>query len=59
MMQGLMIDQYAEDGWDQHRTEHDVDRLKCVAVPHQNCPNVTTTVFKSRIFTGSKFSVLR
>ena len=54
-----MIDQYAEDGCDQHRTEHDVDRFKCVAVPHQNCANVTTTVFKSWTFTGSKFSMLR
>jgi hypothetical protein len=54
-----MIDQYAEDCCGQHRTEHYVDRFKCVAVPHQNCPYVTTTVFKSRTFMGSKFSVLR
>ena len=54
-----MIDQYAEDGCGQHRTEHDVDRFKCVAVPHQNCSNAATTVFELRTFTGSKFSVLR
>ena len=53
-----MIDQYAEDSCGQHRTEHDVDRFKCVAVPHQNRANITTTVFKSRTFTGSKFSML-
>ena len=33
-----VIDQYAEDGCEQRRTEHDVDRLKCVAVPHQTAP---------------------
>jgi hypothetical protein len=54
-----MVDQYAEDGCGQHRTEHDIDRFKCVAVPHQNCPYVTTAVFKSWILTGSKFSMLR
>jgi hypothetical protein len=51
-----MIDQYAEDACTQHRTKHDIHRFKCVAVPHQNCPNVTTTVFKSWTFTGFKFS---
>jgi hypothetical protein len=38
-----LIDQYADDGCDQHRTDRDVDRFNCVAVPHQNCANVTTT----------------
>jgi hypothetical protein len=33
-----MIDQYAEDACAQHRTKHDVDRFKPVAIPHQNCP---------------------
>ena len=33
-----VINQYAEDGCEQRRTEHDVDRLKCVAVPHQTAP---------------------
>jgi hypothetical protein len=26
-----MKDKCAESGWYQHRTEHDVDRFKCVA----------------------------
>ena len=52
-----MIDQYAEDACAQHRTKHDVCRFKRVAIPHQNCPNVTTTVFELWTFTGSKFSV--
>jgi hypothetical protein len=54
-----MVDQYAEGSCGQHRTEHDVDCFKCVAVPHQNRASITTTVFKSRTFTGSKFSTLR
>src|SRR6202042_265791 len=29
-----MIDQYAQNGYGQHRTEHDVDRFQCIAVPH-------------------------
>jgi len=49
-----MIDQYAEDGCDHHRAEHDVDRFNCVAVPHQNCSNVTTTIFRSRTFADSR-----
>jgi hypothetical protein len=53
-----MIDQYAEDSCGQHRTEHDVDRFKPVAVPHQNRANITTTIFKSWAFTGSEFSML-
>jgi hypothetical protein len=53
------IDQYAEDACAQHRTKHDVHRFKRVAIPHQNCPNVTTTVFESWTFTGSKFSKCR
>ena len=53
------IDQHAEDACAQHRTKHDVHRFKRVAIPHQNCPNVTTTVFESWTFTGSKFSKCR
>jgi hypothetical protein len=54
-----MIDYHAEDGCHQHRTEHDIDRFKCVAVPHHNCTDVTTTPAESRTFTGSKFLILR
>jgi hypothetical protein len=53
-----MKDQYAENRCGQHRTENDVDRFKCVAVPHQNCANIITIIFKSWAFTGSKFSML-
>jgi hypothetical protein len=42
-----VIDQYPDDGYGQHRTEHDIDRFKCVAVPHHNRANVTTILFKS------------
>jgi hypothetical protein len=37
----LVIDQhqYAEHGCELCRTEHDVDRFKCVAVPHQTLSN--------------------
>ena len=52
-----MIDQFAEDAYAQYRTKHDVDRFKRVAIPHQNCLNVTTTAFKLRTFTGCKFSM--
>jgi hypothetical protein len=31
-----MIDDYANDGGDQHRTKHDVDRFKRISVPHGN-----------------------
>jgi hypothetical protein len=43
-----MVNQYAEDGCRQHSTKHDVDRFKCVPVPHQKSPSVAMTVFNSR-----------
>jgi hypothetical protein len=52
-----VIDQHANDGCGQHRTEHDVGRFKCVAVPHQNCANVTTTLFKSDQFSMSRYGI--
>ena len=52
-----VIDQHANDGCGQHRTEHDVDRFKCVAVPHQNCANVTTTLFKPDQFSMSRYGI--
>ena len=52
-----VIDQHTNDGCGQHRTEHDVGRFKCVAVPHQNCANVTTTLFKSDQFSMSRYGI--
>ena len=52
-----VIDQHANDGCGQHRTEHDAGRFKCVAVPHQNRANVTTTLFKSDQFSMSRHGI--
>jgi hypothetical protein len=38
-----VIDQYAGHGCDQHRSDHDVDRFDCVAVPHQHVVPQTDT----------------
>ena len=54
-----MIDQYAEDGCEQHRTEHHVDRFKMRSRTTSELRQRNQGGFKSRTSTGSKFSMLR
>jgi hypothetical protein len=51
-----MINDYAEYGCGQHRTEHNVDRFECVAVPHRTMASARSSPRRAFLRRNSRYS---